>query len=40
MMWLIDRVRPNRQRNGKGVYIDGAYEYNGEWKNDFMHGQG
>jgi hypothetical protein len=39
-MWLIDRVRPNRQRNGKGVYIDGAYEYNGEWKNDFMHGQG
>jgi len=33
-------VRPNRQRHGKGLYIDGGFEYNGEWQNDKMHGQG
>jgi len=33
-------VRPNRQRHGNGVYVDGGYEYNGQWENDKMHGQG
>lgn len=37
---LIEQMRPNRQRHGKGVYIDGNYQYNGEWKYDKMHGQG
>ncbi|GBG69990.1 hypothetical protein CBR_g4818 [Chara braunii] len=32
--------KPKRLRHGKGIYTDGNYSYEGEWKNDMMHGQG
>ncbi|EFJ28779.1 hypothetical protein SELMODRAFT_89459 [Selaginella moellendorffii] len=32
--------KPKRLRDGKGHYIDGNYSYEGEWKNDLMHGPG
>jgi len=33
-----EKKRPNRQRNGKGLYIEGDYQYEGDWLDDKIHG--
>ncbi|CAM6040356.1 unnamed protein product [Sphagnum compactum] len=35
-----EKKRPNRQRNGKGLYIEGDYQYEGDWLDDKIHGTG
>lgn len=37
-----DGMFDNNQRNGKGTYVSSAIgrKYNGEWKDDKMHGTG
>jgi hypothetical protein len=35
-----EHPRPNYIRHGKGLYIDGEYQYEGEWKDDKISGLG
>jgi hypothetical protein len=37
---FAEKKRPNRQRNGKGLYIEGDYQYEGDWLDDKIHGTG